>query len=363
MSLPSGCEATCRGCFHRDISLEASLKQKTDWLKKVLSPWSELIQPIVHLPWEQQQGYRDKVCLSAIWEHNKWQFGLTRKGEVVPIADCPVNSDLIRKTIRVLQFHLAGPERFPLAFYIQSGAQVVLVVKAKAIAGFRWPENFFKDIIAAGNDGIWLHLNPTADTKVFAKEDWQFLYGKQRSITKKKLIYGPTSFHQIIPALYNQSVKHVLDFFALKRDDGVIDLYCGAGDTLIEWQRAGAYAIGVEVNGEAVECARMNVSGTIVLRGKCSERFALIDEWIEYRGVKRVFLYTSPPGTGMEPKVISWITGSARPLRIAYLSRSAVTLKRDLDLLTGNGYKVVAVRPFDFFPRTHYMGCLVLLDR
>lgn len=363
MGLPPGCEPGCRGCFHRDISLEASLKQKTDWLLKTLSPWKEVFTEISYVDWESQLGYRDKVCLPAFWDGQCWQFGLNHKDEVVPIPDCPLHTERIRKTYRILQQYLPGPELFPLAFYVQSGAQVVLVVKAASIEGVRWKEPFFREMLAAGNEGIWIHLNPTAGKHVFSKTEWQFLFGKQRSLNQLKLMYGPQSFPQIIPELYIESITDTLDFFKLQKGDGVVDLYSGIGSSLVAWTRSGAYGIGVEINTEAVECARMNLVGTLVLRGKCSDRLPHLNEWLEYREVQRRFLYTNPPGAGMEEEVVDWITGSLKPLRIAYQSCSAGTLRTDLEKITANGYKVVRIKPFDFFPRTHHVECLVFLEQ
>lgn len=363
MALVAGCEPACRGCYHRDIPLEASLKQKSDWLKRVLAPWSGCITEIAHLPYEEQLGYRDKVCLPAYWDGTRWQFGLRSKKEVIPIPDCPIHSQRIRDTYRILQQYLPGPEKIPLAFYVQSGAQLVLVVKASSLQGFTWPEAFFRELLAAGNEGIWLHLHPSAGNKVFSKFEWQFLFGRQLSLNSLKLIYGPSSFQQLITTLYSESVVDSLRFFDIREGDGIVDLYSGIGGTLVAWTRAGAQGIGVEINGEAVECARMNLNGTLVLRGKCHERIPQLNEWVDYKGISRRLLYTNPPRTGMEAEVIQWINREYQPEKIVYLSCSAGTLSRDLKALCDGGYRVVRIRPFDFFPRTHHVECLVFLER
>lgn len=363
MSLPKGCELACRGCFHRDIALDASLKQKSDWLKKTLAPWADCITDIAHLAWEQQLGYREKVCLPARWDGTTWQFGLRSKKEIVFIPDCPAHSERIRQTYRILQKYLPGPDTFPLAYYVQSGAQLVMVVKANSVVGVRWTEPFFRELLAAGNEGIWLHLHACEGDKVFAKFDWQFLYGKQLSMNPLKLIYGPASYQQMIPSLYMEAIGDTLDFFEIRPGDGVVDLYSGVGSTMVAWTRAGAQGIGVEICAEAVECARMNLSGTVVLRGKCHERLPQLNEWLGYRGVGRRLLYTNPPRVGMEKPLIDWINQEYKPERIAYLSCNAETLRRDLEAFTNNGYRVVRMRPFDFFPRTHLIECLAFLER
>jgi hypothetical protein len=52
-----------------------------------------------------------------------------------------------------------------------------------------------------------------------------------------------------------------------------------------------------------------------------------------------------------------------RPQRIAYLTCSAGTLARDLCRLVDAGYAVTAIHPYDFFPLTHHVEALALLER
>ncbi len=362
MALESGCMAACRGCFHRDISVEESMQKKTDWLKKTLGSWSGYLSDISCIPQSEQIGYREKICMPAFWDGTSWQFGLRSKKALVPIPDCPMHSTRIKTTYRILQKYLPGPDLFPLAFYVQSGAQLVLVIKASSVEGVRWPEPFFRELLAAGNEGIWLHLHACEGNNVFAKASWQFLFGKQLSMDSLKLIYGPTTYQQTILPLYKQSIVETLDFFSIEPGDGVIDLYSGIGGSLVAWTRAGAYGIGVEISSEAVECARMNLNGTLVLRGKCHERTPQLDEWLGYREINRRLLYTRPPREGMESGLIDWISLTYKPARIAYLSCNGETLKRDLDRFTEHGYHLTNIHPFDFFPRTHHVECLAFLE-
>jgi tRNA/tmRNA/rRNA uracil-C5-methylase (TrmA/RlmC/RlmD family) len=63
----------------------------------------------------------------------------------------------------------------------------------------------------------------------------------------------------------------------------------------------------------------------------------------------------------MEPSVTEWITHQLKPSKLAYLSCSAGTLKRDLDQFTSANYEVNSVIPFDFFPQTYHVECIVRL--
>ena len=52
-----------------------------------------------------------------------------------------------------------------------------------------------------------------------------------------------------------------------------------------------------------------------------------------------------------------------RPARIAYLSCSAGTLARDLESFEAAGYSLARILPYDFFPLTHHVEALALLER
>jgi tRNA/tmRNA/rRNA uracil-C5-methylase (TrmA/RlmC/RlmD family) len=176
-------------------------------------------------------------------------------------------------------------------------------------------------------------------------------------------LYGPSAFQQLIPVLYQNALDTAEAFLSPTQYDCVVDLYCGIGVSLKRWSFQGARVLGVELAGEAVECARHNVPQALLLRGKCSERIPQLNEWIkqETHPSHQRLLYVNPPRTGIEPQVIQWVIDEFRPRRIAYLSCSAGTLRRDLDRLVNGGYQVAQIRPYDFFPQTYHVEALVLL--
>jgi tRNA/tmRNA/rRNA uracil-C5-methylase (TrmA/RlmC/RlmD family) len=199
---------------------------------------------------------------------------------------------------------------------------------------------------------------------MFAKHGWHLLWGKDHAINASGLIYGRTSFSQLIHRLHSCSLDETEAFLDPWPEDCMVDLYCGIGSSLVRWTSKRAYAIGIETGGEAVECALRNAPEAMVLRGTCQQRLPQLQQWIDnkYKDGSQKLLYANPPRTGIEPKVLEWITGKMLPDRIAYLSCSAGTLKRDLDIITAKGYRVRRIIPYDFFPQTHHVECLVLAD-
>lgn len=362
---PNSCPDCCPGCAHRRMSQAESLSRKSEWIGKKLSPWLHRLEPICPAGDVHLFHYRNKVCLSAAWSDAGWQLGLLSRDRVVNQDDCPVHSALVNRSIRLLKPMLPGGDRFSLVFYAQSGTQVTLVVKQRDIPPPGWltPERTGR-IRSAGIEGLWVHANPGAGKRVFAKNHWRLLWGRPRSRDEDGFVYGPLSFRQPIAALHRDAMASARAFLSPAAGDRMIDLYCGGGAGLAMWLAAGCRVMGVELGGEAVECARINAPGAEVLRGACRERIPQLSDWAGGCGGQstRRLAFVNPPRTGLEPEVTRWLAESYRPRKMAYLSCSAGTLQRDLGFLENSGYRVCRIIPYDFFPWTGHVECLALIQ-
>lgn len=364
--LPVGCVWECRGCRHRGMTVAESLQQKYDFLHRTLSCWSDRLQPVRSVSDSARWGYRTKTTLSARFNGKRWVLGMWRRDELIPIPNCPIHHPRLNKLLNALTNAIPAEERFSLAYVVVSGAQVVLVIKSKELPSKEW----FTDRLAAqlsycGVEGVWYHANPSTGRRIFQKGGWELVWGTPRSYDANGLLYGPAAFQQLIPELYNGSLLEAKRFFMPDADTAVVDLYCGTGNSMRVWERFGASILGVELGGEAVECARINIPSATVLRGACRHRVPQIDQWaLQQRSAgKKLLLYANPPRTGLEKEVLQWITGEGKPRKIAYLSCSPGTLSRNLLMLTKHAYRVEGLIPFDFFPQTRHVETLALLER
>ena len=368
VTLAAGCRADCNGCAHRALSAPASEAQKAGWLARALSPWREVLAPMRGVRGAARWGYRERVALSAQWTADgdapaEWRIGLMRRDQVIDIRDCPVHSPRVRQSLAALLRVLPPAARFPLAFYVQAGAQLTLVLKTVQMPDTDWLDVATEQALQrAGVEGLWLMLFPSAGRRLFHKNGWRLLWGEPYSADGAGMRYGPSAFQQLIPALYEQSVDAAQAFLAPRVGSCLVDLYSGSGRTLRRWQAAGAQALGVEIGAEAVACAAHNAPGAPVLRGPCAQRLPQLREWQAATAGERL-LYVNPPRTGLEPEVLDWVCEDYRPRRMAYLSCSAGTLSRDLQRLCAAGYVVERLQPYDFFPQTWHVECQALLRR
>lgn len=356
-----GCHPDCRGCAHRGLSASESEAQKRQWLAKSLAPWASMLALVQAVSEQQRWAYRDRVCLHALWDVG-WQVGMLRREELIPIPHCPVHSERVRQALAILSAVLPTGESFPLAYYVQAGAQITLVLKSATLPSLDWfDDQTAQALQAAGVEGLWLHLFPSVGKRIFQKRDWHLVWGEARSRDEDGMLYGPTAFQQLLPELSQAALGKAQAFLQPSEGDAVLDLYCGNGRSLHRWTEAGADALGVEVGADAVACATINAPGAKVLRGTCAHRLLQVGEWADGQ-TKRRLVYANPPRTGLEPEVAEWLVHDYRPERIAYLSCSAGTQARDLEKLCSGGYEVVSLTPYDFFPRTHHVECLALLQ-
>lgn len=367
--LKDGCEIRCRACSHRSWSTEESENQKADWLRKVLSPWKERIEPVQHVLGDERWGYRRKICLHAQWQGDHWAMGLlVRKNpipegrrrdlyEVLSIPNCPIHHSRVNQLVQFLCHHLPGPSQLPLVYVSIAGSQVTLVLKSSQLSTL--PDLPWSDF---GVSGLWMNLNPSAGNRVFSSRGWHLVWGKENDI-ENGFVYGPSSFQQLIPHLHQKALEEAENFLAPQDHDCVLDLYSGVGRSLKVWRDRTARMMGVELCGEAFHCSEINVGVGTSWRGKTSDRLVQFDSWLHENRKASFFIYMNPPRLGLEEKVAKWIAEVGRPERMAYLSCSAGTLARDLSVFSESGYSVVRITPYDFFPQTHHVETLVLLAR
>jgi 23S rRNA (uracil1939-C5)-methyltransferase len=361
-SFAPGCEPACHGCRHRGLTPEASLAQKSGYLHRALAPWADRLQPVRSVGADRRFGYRDRVTLNARWDaEHGWRLGLVRRDELIAIHDCPVHTPRVNRLVQCVRRHAPPAAEFPLAYLHVAGAQATLVVKTHDVEHARLA-GLLQHVPAVGIEGLWLHLHPSAGRRLFARSGWQLLWGTAQSAGPGGFVHGPTAFQQLLPQLHEDSLAVAAAYLEPAPGTAVLDLYCGLGVSLYRWSDAGADALGVELAGGAVGCARLNAPRAQVLRGTCQQRMPQVHEWwSRHRGPRVV--YVNPPRSGLEADVREALGRELRPERIAYLSCSAGTLARDLAAFEYEGYTVHGLVPFDFFPGTHHVECLALLGQ
>jgi 23S rRNA (uracil1939-C5)-methyltransferase/tRNA (uracil-5-)-methyltransferase len=140
----------------------------------------------------------------------------------------------------------------------------------------------------------------------------------------------------------------------------LVDAYCGSG--LFALTMAGNFeqVAGVEVSETSCEWARRNaedngITNAAFLTASAEEIFAQVTFPPDETAV-----VIDPPRRGCTPEFIQQLL-TYKPARMVYVSCDPATQVRDLKLLGDGGYKLEDVQPFDLFPHTRHLECVMTL--
>jgi 23S rRNA (uracil1939-C5)-methyltransferase len=151
-----------------------------------------------------------------------------------------------------------------------------------------------------------------------------------------------------LPALVRYVSEHV-------EGSLVMDLFSGVGTFSSFLASQKRSLIAVERQRECLALAKRNVPGLEVY----SDRVEL---WAKKQRRPVDTVVVDPPRTGLEESLPSLIA-SWKAKRIIYVSCDSVTLGRDLQRFTQQGYNVSKVKVFDLYPQTFHQEVVVILDR
>ena len=179
-------------------------------------------------------------------------------------------------------------------------------------------------------------------------------YGKgsiRDIVLGKKFKISPSSFFQINHEQTEKLYSLAIDLCDLKGTERVLDAYCGTGSIGICLASKAKSVLGVELNKEAVSCARENAKVNEIKNIEFLAQDCTM--YMERSGVEEHFdvIVLDPPRAGTTPEFIKAASG-LKPSRICYVSCNPVTLKRDLTLFRKEGYKATKIVPVDLFPWT-----------
>ncbi|HRY32752.1 MAG TPA: 23S rRNA (uracil(1939)-C(5))-methyltransferase RlmD [Bacteroidales bacterium] len=174
---------------------------------------------------------------------------------------------------------------------------------------------------------------------------------------------GPQSFFQVNTAQALSMYQLCAERLELLGNELVYDLYTGTGTIASFIARKVRQVIGIEYATDAVKDAagncRMNgIENVLFFAGDIAD--LMTDDFLRTHGYPDVVI-TDPPRAGMHEKVVQQLLKAA-PAKIAYISCNPATQARDLAMLAGQ-YEITLVQPFDMFPHTHHVECLVILER
>jgi len=167
-------------------------------------------------------------------------------------------------------------------------------------------------------------------------------------------------FFQNNPSILPAFARYVRDQARGSGARFLVDAYCGSGLFALACARAFERAVGVEVSESAVAFARQNAAAN----GIANAAFTAGDASAVFSGLGFAGADTAvvidPPRKGCDKAFLGQLF-DFRPRAVVYVSCDPATQIRDLSGFLGAGYAVRAVQPFDLFPQTRHLECVVTL--
>ena len=186
---------------------------------------------------------------------------------------------------------------------------------------------------------------------VYKKEDGYIKIGDIKYIISNK------SFFQINTSNISSLYDEIIRLGKFKKEDNVIDLYCGVGSISLYISKYVNSVLGIEIVSDAIDDAKENarinnINNTEFICGDVSK---LIDD-----NINGNIMIVDPPRIGLSKHVVSVINNSNIE-KLIYISCDPMTLVRDIKEL--DNYKLKDISLVDMFPQTHHCESITVLER
>jgi 23S rRNA (uracil1939-C5)-methyltransferase/tRNA (uracil-5-)-methyltransferase len=282
----------------------------------------------------RQYGYRSKITphfnAPAPDQAAGFPIGFLRQGtrfDIVDVPRCPIATDGINEKLGELRTEVrtraaaGGFERGATLLLREAGGAVVTDFQARV------------------TEEIVLPSSP-----------------------KLRLQFLARDFFQNNPFILPAFIEHVRSEAAASGARYLVDAYCGSG--LFALSAAGAFArvAGVEISETSIACARENASSNGIQNATfVAGDAARIFSGLDFPAAETVVVI-DPPRKGCDESFLGQLF-SFGPQAVVYVSCDPATQMRDMRPFLDAGYRPTRIQPFDLFPQTRHLECVVTMRR
>lgn len=368
----------CGGCSLQNLSYSDQLRFKQVKLIRLLGIFGH-VEEIIGM--ENPLHYRNKVQTGFLMQNGAISSGVYQSstGRIVPVESCLIENEtanIITATLRKLfqSFKLKpydpktgkGFIRHVLIRRGHTDNQVMVVIVTTA-GEFPSKRSFINALIGRHPEitTIVRYVNKGRDG-LFLGEESEILLGDgyiEDRLCDMTFRISPSSFYQVNSVQAEKLYNKAIELLELSGSETVIDAYCGTGTIGLIMSRRARKVIGIELNKSAVDDAiynaRLNNADNISFinddAGRILTEIATNREKIDA-------VVTDPPRAGCSKDFLKSLSVLS-PEKLVYISCNPETLARDLLYLRRKGYKAEVIQPYDLFPYTSHIECVVLMTK
>ena len=321
----------CGGCQYQNLRYEEQLEWKRRQVGELVLHMAGLtveVSPVIPSP--RPFGYRSKITphFNAPREGRDLAIGFLKQGnrfDIVDVPRCEIATEAINTRLTLARADIRRQASGP---GYERGA-TVLFRDASGVVTSDYGQRVTEEV-PLGADGT-LHLS-------FLARD----------------------FFQNNPFILPAFATYVRDQARSTGARFLVDAYCGSGLFALAAARAFERVAGVEVSESSVAFARENAAANAITNaafsaGDAASIFSGLDFPPEDTAV-----VIDPPRKGCDPEFLRQLFAFL-PRSVVYVSCDPATQMRDLKEFLAAGYAVTAVQPFDLFPQTRHLECVITL--
>jgi tRNA/tmRNA/rRNA uracil-C5-methylase (TrmA/RlmC/RlmD family) len=317
---------TCGGCQYQNLAYPAQLEWKRRHVAELLQRLARIDAPVNPvIPSPREFGYRSKLTphFQKPRDDGPMAIGFLRAGSrfaMVDVPHCPIATDAINARLAEVRTDVVTRRS-----EYTNGATI---------------------LIREAREGVV--TDPSAEIT--------------EEVEGIALKFLARDFFQNNPFILPAFTRHVREQASAGGARFLVDAYCGSGLFALTAARAFEAVAGVEVSPTAVDRARTNASAN----GIANARFIAGDAAAIFAGLEfapaETAVVIDPPRKGCDAPFLQQLL-EYRPARIVYVSCDPATQMRDLSILVPGGYTIETVQPFDLFPQTRHLECVITLAR
>ncbi|NUZ07763.1 23S rRNA (uracil(1939)-C(5))-methyltransferase RlmD [Piscinibacter koreensis] len=368
----------CGGCKMQHLHVNAQVATKQRALEDAL--WhlgkvrpERVLRPIEGPAWRYR--YRARLSVRHVAKKGTVLVGFhERKSSFVADMDScevvPLELSLMLVPLRELIMSMDQRDRLPQIEVAVGDAVIALVLRHLEPLGAADRER----LRAFGvQHGVQWWLQPKGPDTVHRLDDGgpELAYSlPEFGIT---MPFRPTDFTQVNHAVNEVLVGRALRWLDARRDERVIDWFCGLGNFTLPIATQAREVLGIEGSPALVERARANAARNGLAartRFEACNLFEVDAAALAAWGSADKWLIDPPrEGAFAIAKALADLhaapqPGFTPPRRIVYVSCNPATLARDAGLLVHQaGYRCSAAGAVNMFPQTAHVESLAVFDR
>ena len=314
----------CGGCQYQHLAYDEQLAWKRRQVQELLQHMAKVefpVAPVITSP--REYGYRSKITphFNPDREGAVQEIGFLKAGrrkELVDVPHCDIATDAIN---------------------------AVLERERALIRSRTWKRGATLLLRDTGTE-VLTDNNATALAEIGGLT-FEFLAG---------------DFFQNNPFILPAFTGYVREQAAGSGAKFLVDAYCGSGLFALGCAPAFEKVTGIELSATSVKFATENAAANGIANatfrtGDASQIFA----GLEFPPADTAVVI-DPPRKGCDDMFLNQLFAYG-PRTVVYVSCDPATQMRDLKGFLAAGYRLVAAQPFDLFPQTRHLECVVTLAK